>query len=197
MFTRIWSGFPRILSLMILFSSGCTVGLPVRRTVLVSSGLPTSLSQIMSEKLPGHGQMVLLGGRIIQRLPTEVGDIFLVRAIPLAGEVPTSSNGRDEEDSPLNSFLLEVSSLKVPGSSRTGINPQRSHGDSSATKLSAFLPLSPGDLVTLLGEVLGTETCFRGRYRAQYLLVEGRYIERWEVRSNSRPFSRVLHGEKN
>ncbi len=192
MFPKIWSGFARISFLMILCFSGCAAGLPEQRTVFVSSGLPESLSRILSEKLPDRGQMVLLGGRIKRIFPTEDGVLFLVQALPLAGETPISVNGRDEEGSPLNTFLVEVSSLRVPGSRQRGVNPPGPNGDSSAKELSASLPLNPGDLVTLLGEVLGKETFFRGHYRAQYLLVEGRYIERWNVHANDRPVRKAL-----
>lgn len=197
MLPRFRSGFAQILSLMILCFSGCTAGLPEQRTVLVSSGLTESLTRILSENLPGREQMVLLGGRIIWTHLTEDGGLFLVRALPLNGEVPQSVHGRDENSSPLNSFLLEVPSLRLPGSHWSIGDPQGSHGDSSAEERSAILPLNPGDLITLLGEVRGKETFFRGRYRTQYLLVEGRYIERWAVRANSRPVRNLLQGEKN
>lgn len=196
MCSGVQSGFVRVLTLMILCFGGCAADLPEKRTVLVSSGLLESLSRILSEKIPGRGQMVLLGGRITRILPTEDGALFLVRARPLAGEVPVSVTGRNEEDSPRNAFLVKVTPLRLPGSNRPG-GPPGSNGDSPAGERSATPPLNPGDRVTVLGEVWGRGTLSRSRYRDRYLLVEGRYIERWEIRTNSRPMREVLQGEKN
>ena len=165
--------FRRILWIQLVFwpgIAGCAGDFSQERTVLASPGMRVPPVLIRSGRRPVPGQLVLLGGRILKKVPTSGGCLFLVGALPLAGEAPGSSASGKSRFSGRDAFLLSISALRPTGAPRTGMQKGK--------RVSARA-IGPGDLVTVLGEAKGWGRLSGGPVSRRYLLVRGWYLERW------------------
>ena len=165
-----------IFLVLLAGTSGCAGDFSVEKTVLASSGLRVSPVRLRSGKTLAPGQWVLLGGRILEKIATPGGCLFVVRDLPLSGEVPGDSVTGKVSFSGGDRFLLAVPVLRVAGSSRKGEAEKKpvSVERTGRTRSS----MVPGDRVTVLGEVRGWVRRGGGSGR-RYLLVTGWYLDRW------------------
>ena len=167
-----------VLLVFLSGTSGCAEEFPEERTVLDLPGMRVPPARLRSGKTPVPGQLILLGGRILKKYPEPGGCLFLVGALPLSGEAPSSHVPGNVRVLGKDAFLLSVSSLRLAGSPvKEEPKSRRISVVDSGRKAS---PIVPGDLVTALGEVRGWIRMDGGTsVRKSLLVVRGWYLERW------------------
>ncbi len=141
--------------------AGCTTQeAPEQMTVFVTKKTPDDLHSILKTSPLPIGNIAVLGGQIIRRTDSPVGQIFLVRALPLTEDSFPKKLTRKQKTKEVTSqdtFILFVPSLKMIGQTKPKLNPEKSGLIVFGNNDNNVPAVGTGNLITAVGEIKGME----------------------------------------
>jgi hypothetical protein len=166
--------------------SGCAVqGNTEEMTVLVAQKTPDDLHNILATKPLPIGRITVLGGQSIRRTDSPVGEIFLIRALPLTEDSFPKQLSKKEKAKDITSkdtFILFVPSLKMIGQAKPKINPERSGLIVFGNNQNQVPSIGTGNLITAVGEIKGMERFPQElpiSMAGRHLLMVSHYVMLW------------------
>lgn len=166
--------------------SGCTSQeTGEEMTVLIAEKTPDNLHTILETTPLPIGRITVLGGQIIRRTDSPVGEIFLIRALPLTEDSfpkQLSEKEKSRDISSKDTFILFVPSLKMIGQAKPKINPERSGLIVFGNNQNQVPYIGTGSLITAVGEIKGMERFPQELPLAmagKHLLLVSHYVMLW------------------
>lgn len=166
--------------------SGCaSENAPEQMTVFIAQKTPDDLHAILETKPLPIGRITVLGGQIIRRTDSPVGEIFLIRALPLTEDSFPKQLSEKEKSKSItskNTFILFVPSLKMIGQAKPKINPERSGLIVFGNNQNQVPSIGTGNLITAVGEIKGMERFPQElpiSMAGRHLLMVSHYVMLW------------------